>query len=32
MIKVYLKTPYKVLSIRDINKKLKGKNSRDQLF
>ena len=32
MIKVYLKTPYKVLSIKDVNKKLNGKNSRDQLF
>lgn len=31
MIKVYLKTPYKVLSIRDVNKKLKNKNSgKDQ--
>lgn len=33
LLKVYLKTPYKVLSIRDVNKKLKNKNNKDvQLF
>lgn len=33
LLKVYLKTPYKVLSIRDVNRKLKNKNNKDvQLF
>ena len=32
MIKVYLKTPYKVLSIQDIHKKQKNKNGKEQLF
>lgn len=32
LIKVYLQTPYKVLSIDDVNKKMKNKNNRDQLF
>ena len=33
LLKVYLQTPYKVLSIRDVNRKLKNKNGKDaQLF
>lgn len=32
LIKVYLQTPYKVLSIDDVNKKLKNRYGKDQLF
>ena len=32
LLKVYLQTPYKVLSINDVNRKLKTKHGKDQLF
>ena len=32
LINVYLQTPYKVLSIDDVNKKMRNKNQKDQLF